>query len=67
MFQQPLLSPQAAGIANKGLIAAYDSVTGNNDGDAVFAIGRGRSPDALGVAEPLCKGHVADGLPIANV
>jgi len=39
MFQQPLLSPKAAGITDEGSVGSNNAVTWNYDGQIVSAIG----------------------------
>src|SRR3954471_7123328 len=63
-IQQPFFAPQSTTITNQGLIASNNAVTGNNDTDIIFAVGRSHSPNCFQVTILLCQLIIADGFSI---
>ncbi len=66
MAQQPLLAPQAAGIAGQGARGGDDPVAGCDDGDGVEAICAADRAGGLRRADPFSDRRVTDGLAEAD-
>lgn len=62
MVEEPFLSPETAGIADEVAFGADDTVTRDDDGDVVPAVGGGGGADRLGIAETAGHFEVTNGL-----
>ena len=64
--QEALLAPEAAAVAAEAAVGVHHPVAGNDDGDAVHAVGLSHRPDCVGRADGLRQLLVGPGLAVGD-
>lgn len=66
MLEQLFLAIDTAAVAHQVIVGANHTVTGNDDGDGIFAVGRAHCPYLVGITQSLRQLSVVDRLSIGN-